>query len=157
MKMRYRIINVSISFIIMLFFVFLFFTKSKNTEYKCQGSINASISHSDVHLDAHITQIYSNGSFDIPYTVIGSIRKGDDTYVLFRDGNFHLSKNRIMRKITNENINAPDNVEHNLWEDNFLTRKYNVEFYQTEIELNEQLVFIRGLSGPLMICVKSPI
>jgi len=154
--MKSRMVNVLVSALAIFFLILTFIYENKNKTYKCQATINASIIHSNINLSAHITTFHNEKSRKISYTVIGEIKKGDIEYMLFRDGNMLLSENKKMRKVLSENITPSDTDEKKLWEDNFLIRKYNIEYYQDDIEINDQLIFMKGLSGPILVCVKSP-
>ncbi|ECR9187068.1 hypothetical protein NEU17_004296 [Salmonella enterica] len=155
--MKSRIVYVLVSAFSIFFLFLIFIYGNKNKTYKCQATINASILHSNINLNAHITTIHNDKSRKISYTVIGEIKKGDVEYILLRDGNILLSENKKMRKVLSEHITPLDTDKKHLWEDNFLTRKYNIEYYQDDIEINDQLIFMKGLSGPILVCVKSPI
>jgi hypothetical protein len=154
--MKNRMVNVLVIALCVFFILLSFIYENENKTYKCQATINATIVHSNINPSAHITTFHNEKSRKISYTVIGEIKKGDVKYILFRDGNILLSENKRMRKVLSENITPSDTVEKNLWEDNFLSRPYNVEYYQNDIEINDQLIFMKGLSGPVLVCVKSP-
>ncbi|MEQ5984183.1 hypothetical protein U2J36_23215 [Serratia liquefaciens] len=154
--MKSRMVNVLISALVVFFIILAFIYENESETYKCQATINASIVHSNINLNAHITSLHNKKSRKISYTVIGEIKKGDVEYMLFRDGNILMSENKKMRKVLSEKITPADTDENKLWEDNFLIRKYNIEYYQDNIEINDRLIFMKGLSGPILVCVKSP-
>lgn len=90
-------------------------------------------------------------------SVIGSVEREDNLYILSRRVNFHSSPIMLngMKKITltKESAHTVDNTPDEIWQQYIIPEKLGVDFYVGATMINDNTMYIKGFSTPYTICV----
>lgn len=136
-----------------VFFLFRLTTSSSPSE--CHANIRAYINtpKGGVYENININIVFDDGF----YSVIGTIKDKDNSYILHRESHFSKDggNNSETFKIKEETRFFDDNVPEELWEKVLLPRPYNTPFYFSRSIPKSNLTLYSSLSNPLFICATS--
>lgn len=154
MKVKYFLVSI----IIILLFGYVVFTRyftGKSILCDSEQVIIVSNSQKEAKLDAHYSLIFNPDNTGL-LRAVGAVNINEDYYTLNRVLYFNYIKEdsgKIHKvTVTEEKVNRTDNLSTDIFHTYFLPEKPGDSFFAVIKDLNENALFVRGLTYPYFIC-----
>lgn len=156
--MKRIIIGISVFTIILISGVALYLNNTSWTPYRCKSVVNANLVYIDgenLDLNLNVNMITTHEGKS-EWLVVGSVKGRNIQYIISR--RVFLStresgfKGLTRSMITREEHQPIDNIPNDIWQRHVLPEVPGVAFYMEMKRLDNNLLFVKGLTNPFFIC-----